>query len=37
MRLLLAACLLAAVLLGLWAYSRPGFVVGLANTIASCF
>jgi hypothetical protein len=37
MRLLLAAGLLALLLLGLWAYSRPGFIVGLGNTIASCF
>lgn len=37
MKLLLAASLLTVLLLGLWAYGRPGFIVGLGNTIASCF
>jgi hypothetical protein len=37
MRLLLAAGLFTVLLLGLWAYGRPAFIVGLGNTIASCF
>lgn len=37
MKWLLAAALLLALVAGLWAYSRPDFIVGLGNTIAGCF